>query len=581
MAAVVHALWEGNDQFPLILPGTVPLDDRTVQAEMTRILPDAWQPIIDAEIDGPNSLAVRIEREVPTLGQAAACRRVARTIFVGTAPLSEPAHRGLDVDRIKLGSAFPDESLAVFGDAVRHLAGKSTYLYQDGQRYWFALQPTLRALAEGRAEQLRRSPEKVFGEIERRLREERLREEAKGEKDDVRIHPCARNGSDVPDDFIAARLVVLPPDVRYAKGESSDALERAKVIWEQRGSSPRMYRNTLVFLAADAVRAEALEEAVRMYLAWSSIVEDAPTLELTPTQQRQAKETRDREDRTVRDRLVEAYCWLLVPHQDNPRAAFEDVEWRAERVQESDGLYRRALRKLLSEGTLVQKLGGPTLRHHLDAVPLWRGNHVEVSQLIDDFGRYVYLPRLTSPRVLTEAIADGVDQSNWEVDGFAFAERFDAETERYVGLRAGSRVSIHPDAPSGVVVKPSIAAAQLQAERQRDESAPGSGPLPSYPQGREHPTHTLFAEEHSSAAASAPPRRFIGEVELRPDMPGKDASQVAAEVIAHLNGLRDARVRVRLMIEAEVPEGIPEHVQRVVTENARTLNFQTSSFENE
>jgi hypothetical protein len=131
------------------------------------------------------------------------------------------------------------------------------------------------------------------------------------------------------------------------------------------------------------------------------------------------------------------------------------------------------------------------------------------------------------------------------------------------------------------VVKPSIAAAQLEAERQRDESAPGSGPLPSYPQRTEHPTLALFAEEHSSAATSAPPRRFIGEVELRPDMPGRDASHIAEEVIAHLNGLRNARVRVRLMIEAEVPEGIPEHVQRVVTENARTLNFQTSSFENE
>ncbi len=32
-------------------------------------------------------------------------------------------------------------------------------------------------------------------------------------------------------------------------------------------------------------------------------------------------------------------------------------------------------------------------RMELDRVPLWRGSHVAVKQLIEDFGRYLYLPR--------------------------------------------------------------------------------------------------------------------------------------------------------------------------------------------
>jgi hypothetical protein len=36
---------------------------------------------------------------------------------------------------------------------------------------------------------------------------------------------------------------------------------------------------------------------------------------------------------------------------------------------------------------------------------------------------------------------------------------------------------------------------------------------------------------------------------------------------------------VTLEIEAEVPDGAPEHVVRTVTENSRTLKFESHGFE--
>ena len=59
MAAVISALWAGNDQSPMILPASVPLDDAAVQAELTRNLDQAWQPIIDSDIDGPSISAAQ------------------------------------------------------------------------------------------------------------------------------------------------------------------------------------------------------------------------------------------------------------------------------------------------------------------------------------------------------------------------------------------------------------------------------------------------------------------------------------------------------------------------------------------
>ena len=70
----------------------------------------------------------------------------------------------------KLGCVMPGETPAIFGDALRRLAGSATYLYQDGPRYWYSTQPTVTKLAEDRAEQLKREPDKVVQEIDKRLR---------------------------------------------------------------------------------------------------------------------------------------------------------------------------------------------------------------------------------------------------------------------------------------------------------------------------------------------------------------------------------------------------------------------------
>src|SRR5207253_2016391 len=132
--------------------------------------PDNWAPIIEKDVDGPSSLPLKIDGEQPNLGKLSATRRVARTIYLGSAPTATAAHRGIEDRRIKLGCVMPGESPAVFGDALRRLATAATYLYQDGARYWFSTQATVTKIAEDRAEQLIREPEKVAKEIEARVR---------------------------------------------------------------------------------------------------------------------------------------------------------------------------------------------------------------------------------------------------------------------------------------------------------------------------------------------------------------------------------------------------------------------------
>jgi predicted AAA+ superfamily ATPase len=572
MATVIYSLWEKGDKNPLILPANIPIEDSRVQHELTRYLSDNWVPIIEKDVDGPNSLPLHIDSDVPNLGKFAACRRVARTIYLGSAPTTSAANLGLEDRRVKLGCMLPGESPAVFGDALRRLTGAATYLYQNGPRYYYSTQPTVTKLAEDRAEQLRRDPDKVAQELDRILRAD-LRQKGgfKG------VHVLPTSSGDVPED-LNARLVVLGIDQTYSKEEGNDAEKAAKMILETRGSSPRLYRNTLVFLAADKTRFQDLDEAIRKYLAWEFILAEKETLDLPPHQVKQAETQRDSAKNTVNARVPETYQWLLVPVQNDPKSL---VEIQAIRLAGQDSLAARASKKLKNEELLIPALAGTRLRMELDKIPLWRGNHVEIKQLAEDFACYPYLARLTGPSVLADAINSGLIILTWEQESFAYADSYDDAENRYRGLRCGQPVKLSEDNLVGLIVKPDIAASQKKVE---------VSPLPTEQGSQKGTEIDIHPETTGGSSVDGPthkpphkqlPKRFHGGVTIDATRMGRDAGQIAEEVISHLSGLVGSTVTVTLEIEANMPSGVPDQVVRIVMENCKALKFTDQGFEQE
>src|SRR5690606_7525181 len=327
MASVIHSLWERGDTNLLIMPSTVPIDDPAVQYELTRYLEDSWQPIIERDVDGPNSLPLQLDRDNPNLGRYSASRRVSRSIYIGSAPIVHAANRGLDDRSINLACVQPGESVATFGDALRRLTDAATFLYVDGRRYWYSTQPSVNRLAQDRAQL--EDADKVEQEIIRRLRDA-----AKARGDFARVHVAPESSDDVPEDR-DARLVILGPSTPHASRDESRALDYARKILTSRGNAPRQFQNTLVFLAADRQRLGELEAAVRQYLAWKSIDEERESLNLDAFQANQARNKRQEADRTVDQRIPQTYCWLLYPDQPDPS---DEIGWTATRLQGDEPL---------------------------------------------------------------------------------------------------------------------------------------------------------------------------------------------------------------------------------------------------
>ena len=569
MAAVIYTLWERGDKNPLILPAHVAIDDQRVQWELTRYLSDNWTPVIEKDVDGSQSLPLRIDREVPNLGKLSASRRVARTIYLGSAPSAGSSQRGVEDRQIKLGCVLPGESPSVFGDALRRMAAKATYLYQDGSRYWYDTRATVTKLAEEKAAQFGREPDRARQAIKRALDED-LR--SKGGFD--RIHTAPSSGHDVPDRR-DSRLVVLSVDHPYRKGSDSQAVKAASALLESRGNSPRIYRNTLVFLAADQTRLPELNEAVCQHLAWEEIIAEKDRLDLSPNQVRQAETQRKMAADTVKVRLPETYRWLLVPAQVDPS---HRIGWNTVEIRGRDALAVQVTKRLGREEWLIKSLAGTSLKMDLDAIPLWRGDQVSIRQLVDDFATYPYLPRLKNPGVLLDAVASGVNLLTWADESFGYADSYDDDAKRYRGLRGGREVSVSDENSTALVVKGEIAYRQLQDEveppigqQEPPRRPPLDGPFPIPPSGPEPPP----------LPPPAKPTRYHGSANLDPIRAGLDASQIADEVISHLAGLVGSNVRVTLEIKAHVPDGVSESVVRIVTENCRTLGFESHGFERE
>ncbi len=582
MAAVIRELWERQDGSLLILPASVPLDAPDVQSEITHYLEDTWVPVVERDVDGPHSLPLALDRANPNLGRYSACRRISRTLFLGSAPTVNTNRRGLDDRSIKLGCVQPGESVATFGDALRRLTDEATHLYVDGRRYWYSTQPSVTRLAQDRAAQQDRDD--VLQEIVRRLRQQQ------GQKGDFAgVHVAPASSGDVPDER-DARLVVLAPEYEHTgKSADSPARQEAQRILDSRGTAQRLFKNAVSFLAPDRTRLGELEQAVQQYLAWKSIDEERDQLNLDSFQRNQAKTKREGAEDAVKARIPETYSWALVPTQPDPQGGIEWSELRLQGGQGPDSLATRASRKLKGEELLITELAALRLRYELDRA-LWQGrDHLGVKQLWDYMATYLYLPRLRDETVLVRAIESGLATLTWAEDTFAYAEGWDEAAGRYRGMVYGQRARVVFDGQS-VLVKPEAAQRQIEKDEEiaRARAAQASGGV-SYPVGTSGTVTPAAAHDgpagYSTAApaASAPPtvRRYHGTAELDTMRLGRDAGRIAEEIVQHLSTLPGARVRVRLEIEAELPDGVPEGVVRTVSENGRTLKFVSQGFEEE
>lgn len=560
MAAVIHELWMAGDVAPMILPGSFPLDVSGVRSELTRYLPENWNAIVDGEVDGKNSVPYRLDKENSRFGMSRAARRVARTVFLGSAPSARgQSVRGIEASRVRLGVVQPGETIAGFNDALATLGNSLSYLYASSNRYWYDTRPTLRKTMEERAGQIGAAA--LEDEIERRLRGLKKAQPFAG------LHLCPASSVEIPDEQSVRLVVLRPGDAHKAGTQDSAALTAAQDLLENRGHSPRMYRNMLAFVAPDREGVAGVQDAVRQYLAWRSIQDDKDVLNLDQGQIRETAENLKRSDETVNLRLWEAWNWLLLPSIDN-NADMKKLDWTAERLTgDTKDLIAAVARKMAHDETLITRWGPELLRMQMDGL-LWQGKDaIAVKDLWAMLCTYCYLPRLSGETVLLDAIQAGVRSG---VFGLASGQ----DGERYLDLKLGAE-------PGTVTLSDWLVKADAATNQIEQELAKAMVSEPKPQSYLDDENARSNSTETTASSRPQAPRRCYLSAPLDAVRANKEVRQILEEIVLHLQNAPGAKVTVKLEVEAESSEGFTPDIVRVVSENCRTLKIDRMGFEEE
>ena len=291
MAIIIHRLWNDNNQDALIMPGSLPLVDSNVRDKSIHYLPTGWQAVLEKEVDGARSTPQELDGQDTRFGSVQAAQRVMRTIFLGRAPeVAAQNIRGIQRERILLGSVQPDENPGIFSDVLGRLRDRLHYLYADNDRYWLDTRPNLRREMENRRSSI--STDTVINTIR-----QQLESVLGGSNRCFEGRHVFTPAADISDEYgRGLRLVVLPPSEAYTR-QNQAACKEAEQILHHHGNQPRQKRNRLLFLAADGEMTARLYEECKTYLAWQQIVSelDHKKLNLDTYQADQARSNKEGE----------------------------------------------------------------------------------------------------------------------------------------------------------------------------------------------------------------------------------------------------------------------------------------------
>jgi len=195
--------------------------------------------------------------ENPNFGRVSACKRVARSLYMGTAPGANHESKGINDQRVKLACVMPGVS---------------------------------RSPSSG-------MPCAALGAV---------------------AATSSRTAIAVLDEPVT-RLVLLAAQYTHKHGqETSRPREWAASYLQSKGNSPRHFQNSLVFLALDEQNLDNLFQAIADRRAWQRVIDEKLLQQITYSQANKAASKIEEAPHAIAAQVTETWCRLWVPYQNGP-----------------------------------------------------------------------------------------------------------------------------------------------------------------------------------------------------------------------------------------------------------------------
>jgi hypothetical protein len=501
LGSCLHSLKKNGGAQPLLGPGDVPLKDVDVRVKMLKELgvQNDYDPVITADIDGPNARAKRIDermaRETPALASVKPATRLATAILLysfgglrrdlpaatraaqaGGAGDAETLPPGVTESELLAACVGPDLDNITATAVLSELRNACLYLHYDGVRYCFKKDPNVTKLIEDAEQSVSREEAQAKGRGPVRDKTKEMLDARLAGHHNAVVWPG--KSQDIPDEDPRFLVAYLP--LEFAGESKADQERQAKELLSKYGDRPRRFRNGLGLAIPDNRQIEALRRAVRYLLAIERVDAKKQQLRLTKDQLDQLKERRRTEEAAAESCFRDLYAAVWLPRVEGGEIDIERVE-RGGRPLQAAGIQQRIMELLTSVGT-PRAHGSVTPRKIAERVklgePVAPGESpmlgIRASEVLESFFRDIAPPRLESSSVLRKGIARGV-------------------TEGTLAYTSGSQPALGPDGKFQVV-RDKVVIGRTLAEDEVDfdsgfimvpaavpEAAGAAGALPTVP----------------------------------------------------------------------------------------------------
>ena len=409
LASIVKDLWSRKSSLAgtqaLIQTSDVRLENLpTLQSQITSLMGSQWDSVMHADVFGTISNAYKLdEQNVGNhIGEYHLATAVTTTVLM--ASIGSSSQRGLTLKQLKLCLLKPDAFQHIDIDStVNQLENVVHYMYKSSiggeQSFWFQSKPNINILVNQAKGDVKE--EEVNAEIMRMVKQS----VANLGQVKVLVDPTG----DVPEQKQLTFVVMHPKYTVAAGGDVSRSAQYAiKQMAQMKGSSQRVYRNTMLFLVCSEAGKAALSMKLREYLACDKIMTEYSS-QLDQDQRKDIADRKRMSGDAAKEQLIHAYNTVVKCERDVLRT--QEIGTFA--TDFAAQITVKTLSELHENGVVLRKIGLNIINRN-GLMPTIE-KPVKVNELYEAFLRFDDKPMILNVDAVKDTVNRYCEEGMWNV----------------------------------------------------------------------------------------------------------------------------------------------------------------------
>ena len=548
LASIVKDLWQRRSTLvgtqALIQTSDVQLENLpTLQSTITSLMGAQWDSVMHADVIGIISNAYKLDEQNAgnNIGKYHLATAVTTTVLM--ASVGSSSQKGLSLKQLKLCLLKPDAFQHIDIDStLNQLENIVHYMYRSSiggeQSYWFQSKPNINILIN-----------QAKGDVkDNEVNAEILRLVKHGVLNVAQVKVLVAPTGDVPEQKQLTFIVMHPKYAVAAGGNiSSSAKNAIRQMAQMRGSTQRVYRNTLLFLLCSEAGRAALSMKLREYLACDKIITEYGS-QLDADQKKDVLERKRQSGQSANEQLIHAYN-TVAKCVHNDLQIQEIISFASEFAPQ---LTVNVLNELRENGMVLRRIGLNIINRN-GLMPTVE-KPVKVNDLYEAFLRFDDKPMILNADAITDTVNKYCEEGMWNVGtgaGEPYSRIYHQESVTFLNPQEDGYWLLDPS----VMPKP----------------AGGGSPTPEPPTPTPGPTPAPGPEP-------TPATKTYRKVTISGSVPIENYSQLFSSFV---NTLKNNHLKIEVKFMASTNEANPltenSPIVKSVKESASQLglNFET------